>query len=151
MRRRLAGALAVVATVALAAPAAQASVAQHTDRWLAVLEHPGDARSPALVERLLARAGVQRAGPGAPGLGVVTVSGPVEAVERLRRDPAVAGALSDLREPAIAIVAPIVERAHADGELRADFDAFDLLLTLRMVASALTDRHVDVVLRGLQP
>ena len=72
-------------------------------------------------------------------------------VDALRRDPAVAGALSDLREPAIAIVAPIVERAHAAGELRADFDAFDLLLTLRMVASALTDRHVDVVLRGLRP
>jgi hypothetical protein len=64
---------------------------------------------------------------------------------------ACAGALSNLREPAMAIVAPIVERAHADGELRADFDAFDLLLTLRMVASALTDRHVDVVLRGLRP
>jgi AcrR family transcriptional regulator len=72
-------------------------------------------------------------------------------VDALRRDPAVAGALSRLREPALEIVAPIVERAHADGELREDFDAFDLLLTLRMVASALTDRHVDVVLRGLRP
>jgi AcrR family transcriptional regulator len=72
-------------------------------------------------------------------------------VDALRRDPAVAGALSALREPAIAIVEPIVERAHADGSLRADFDAFDLLLTLRMVASALAERHVDVVLRGLRP
>jgi AcrR family transcriptional regulator len=68
-------------------------------------------------------------------------------VDALRRDPAVAGALSRLREPAIAIVEPIVARAHADGELR----AFDVLLTLRMVASALTERHVDVVLRGLRP
>jgi AcrR family transcriptional regulator len=72
-------------------------------------------------------------------------------VDALRRDPAVAGALSRLREPAIAIVEPIVARAHADGELREDFDAFDLLLTLRMVASALSERHVDVVLRGLRP
>jgi AcrR family transcriptional regulator len=72
-------------------------------------------------------------------------------VDALRRDPTVAGALSRLREPALAIVEPVVDRAHASGELRADFDAFDLLLTLRMVASALTDRHVDVVLRGLRP
>jgi subtilisin family serine protease len=72
-------------------PGAQASVAPHTDRWLAVLEHARDSRSPALVERLLARTGVQRAGPGAPSLGVLTLRGPREAVERLRRDPAVAG------------------------------------------------------------
>lgn len=72
-------------------------------------------------------------------------------VDALRRDPAVAGALSRLREPAVEIVAPIVERAHAAGLLRPDFDAFDLLLALRMVAAALTDRHVDVVLRGLRP
>ena len=91
MRRRLAGALAAVAAAALAVPGAQASVAPHTDRWLAVLEHARDARSPALVERLLARTGVQRAGPGAPSLGVLTLRGPREAVERLRRDPAVAG------------------------------------------------------------
>jgi serine protease len=91
MRRRLAGALAVVAAAALAAPAAHASLAPHTDRWLAVLEHPRQAGSPALVERLLARSGVERAGPGAPGLGVITVRGPLAAVERLRRDPAVAG------------------------------------------------------------
>jgi len=41
-------------------------------------------------------------------------------VDALRRDPTVAGALSNLRELAIAIVTPIVERAHADGELRED-------------------------------
>jgi AcrR family transcriptional regulator len=72
-------------------------------------------------------------------------------VDALRRDPEVAGALSRLREPAIAIVAPVAERAHASGELRPDFDEVDLLLALRMVAAALTDRHVDVVLRGLAP
>jgi serine protease len=111
MRRRLAGALAAVAVAALAAPAAQASVVRPTDRWLAVLEHPGDARAPALVERLLASAGVRRAGPGAPGLGVVTLRGPLDAVERLRRDPAVAGVsrewVRELRrmpnDPALAI------------------------------------------------
>ena len=54
---------------------------------------------------------------------------------RCARDPAIAAALSRLREPAIAIVEPIVERAHADGELRADFDAEDVLITLRMVGA----------------
>jgi hypothetical protein len=72
-------------------------------------------------------------------------------VDALRRDPTVAGALSRLRDPAVEIVEPVVERAHASGSLRADFDAFDVLLALRMVAAALTDRHVDVVLRGLRP
>jgi serine protease len=111
MRRRLAGALAAVVVAALAVPAAQGSTVRHTDRWLAVLEQPPDARSPALVERLLARTGVQVAGPGAPGLGVVTVRGPLDAVERLRRDPAVAGVsrewVRELRrmpnDPALAI------------------------------------------------
>jgi serine protease len=104
-----------MAVAVLSAPAAHASVAPHTDRWLAVLEHPRDARSPALVERLLARTGLQRAGPGAPGLGVVTLRGPRKAVERLRRDPAVAGVsrewVRELRrlpnDPAL---------AHAEGE-----------------------------------
>ncbi|MBE2315911.1 helix-turn-helix transcriptional regulator [Solirubrobacter sp. CPCC 204708] len=72
-------------------------------------------------------------------------------VDALRRDPAVAGTLSRLREPAIAIVEPIVERAQARGQLRPDFDALDLLIALRMVAAAMTDRHVDVILRGLRP
>jgi serine protease len=91
MRRRLAGALAVVAAVTVAAPAAQAAEARHTDRWLAVLTHARDARSPALVDGLLARAGARLAGPGAPSLGVITLRGPLAAIQRLRRDPAVAG------------------------------------------------------------
>ena len=101
MRRRLAGALAAVVAIACAAPAAEAAPARHTDRWLAVLERPADARSPGLVADLLGRFGLARAGPGAPGLGVVTLRGPAAAVERLRRDPAVAGVsrewLRDLR------------------------------------------------------
>jgi serine protease len=90
MRRRLAGAIATVAVAALAAPAAQADGPRHTDRWLAVLERPAQARSPVLVERLLDRTGARRAGPGAPSLGVLTLRGPRPAIGRLRRDPAVA-------------------------------------------------------------
>jgi serine protease len=115
MRRCLAGALAALAAAVLSVPAAHASIAPHTDRWLAVLDDARDARSPALVERVMARAGVQRAGPGAPGLGVVTLRGPSAAIERLRRDPAVAGVsrewVRELRrvpnDPAF---------AHAEGE-----------------------------------
>jgi serine protease len=89
MRRRLAGALATVAVAALAAPAAQAEGPRHTDRWLAVLERPDQARSPRLVDRLMDRTGVRRAGPGAPSLGVLTLRGSARAIGRLRRDPAV--------------------------------------------------------------
>jgi serine protease len=89
MRRRLAGALATVAVAAIAVPAAQASAGRHTDRLLVVLERPGHARSPEAVDRLLDRTGTRRAGPGAPGLGVLTLRGPRRAIARLRRDPAV--------------------------------------------------------------
>ena len=90
MRRRLAGTLAIVAVAALAAPAAQASAAErHTDRWLVVLERPGNARSPGAVNRLLDRTGTRRAGPGAPSLGVLTLRGGRQAIAQLRRDPAV--------------------------------------------------------------
>jgi serine protease len=89
MRRRLAGALATVAVAALGAPAAQASAERHTDRWLVVLERPGHARSPGVVDRLLDRTGTRRAGRGAPSLGVLTLRGPRQAIARLRRDPAV--------------------------------------------------------------
>jgi serine protease len=89
MRRRLAGALATVAVAALAAPVAQASAGRHTDRLLVVLERPGQARAPEAVDRLLDRTGTRRAGPGAPGLGVLTLRGSRGAIARLRRDPAV--------------------------------------------------------------
>jgi AcrR family transcriptional regulator len=77
-------------------------------------------------------------------------------VDALARDPATAPALSRLREPAVAIVTPIVERAHADGDLRADFGAEDLLVALRMIGSTAlpgidTERYIGVVLRGLRP
>jgi AcrR family transcriptional regulator len=77
-------------------------------------------------------------------------------VDALARDPAMVPALSRLREPAVAIVAPVVERAHADGDLRPDFGAEDVLIALRMIGSTArpgidTGRYVDVVLRGLRP
>jgi AcrR family transcriptional regulator len=61
-----------------------------------------------------------------------------------------------LRGPAIEIVMPLVERAHRHGELRADFNAIDVLVALRMVAIVAVEnldagRYVDVVLRGLRP
>jgi hypothetical protein len=63
-----------------------------------------------------------------------------------------------LREPAIAIVEPLVARAHRDGTLRPEFGAIDLLIALRMLAVVAyapeppgIDRFVDLVLRGLRP
>ena len=61
-----------------------------------------------------------------------------------------------LRRPAIELVTPVAERAHRDGDLRADFGAQDLLIALRMVAvladaPEIAHRHVDVVVRGLRP
>lgn len=60
---------------------------------------------------------------------------------------------------AFGIAQPVVERAHRDGTLREDFDAIDLLITLRMLGAAAgvdeagkdADRYVDVVLQGLRP
>ena len=62
---------------------------------------------------------------------------------------------------------PLVERAHRDGELRADFDAVDVLIALRMLAAVPAapdvpaapevavrggaDRYADIVLRDLRP
>ena len=64
-----------------------------------------------------------------------------------------------LRTIASEIAQPVVERAHRDGVLRDDFDAIDLLITLRMLGAATgvqeadkdIDRYVDVVLQGLRP
>lgn len=81
-------------------------------------------------------------------------------VDALGRDPTTAPALSRLRDPAVAIVVPVVERAHASGELRPDFGAEDILVALRMIGSvanrpgidaAIAERHIGVVLRGLRP
>ena len=76
-------------------------------------------------------------------------------VDALGHHPAGLDVRARLRDPAIEIVSPIVERAHRDGELRADFDALDLLITFRMLsvlaeAPDRADRYIDVVLRGLR-
>jgi AcrR family transcriptional regulator len=79
-------------------------------------------------------------------------------VDALGFHPSGAEVRKQLREPAIEIVDPLVERAHRDGELRPDFDAVDLLVALRMLAVVTSElppeaaeRYVDVVLRGLRP
>jgi AcrR family transcriptional regulator len=64
-----------------------------------------------------------------------------------------------LRAIANGIAQPVVERAHRDGTLREDFDAIDLLITLRMLGAVAgaqeadkdIDRYIDVVLKGLRP
>jgi hypothetical protein len=81
-------------------------------------------------------------------------------IDALFRQPSGSDVREQLREPSMEIVAPVVERAHRDGELRKNFDAKDLLIALRMVAglagapsitTADAHRHVEVLLRGLQP
>ena len=64
-----------------------------------------------------------------------------------------------LRSLAGGIAEPVVERAHREGTLRDDFDAIDLMITLRMLGAVAgareadkdVDRYVEVVLRGLRP
>ena len=64
-----------------------------------------------------------------------------------------------LRAIAMGIAEPVVERAHRDGTLREDFDAIDLLITLRMLGAVAgareadkdIARYIDVVLQGLRP
>jgi AcrR family transcriptional regulator len=81
-------------------------------------------------------------------------------IEALAAAPTGGDVRRRLREPALAIVAPLAELAHRDGELRPDLDATDLLVALRMVsivahagapAGREADRYVDVVVRGLRP
>jgi len=81
-------------------------------------------------------------------------------IDALGRHDSGANVRKRLREPAVAVVAPLVERAHRDRELRGDFDAVDLLIALQMVAVVAgapevgpqdAERYVDVILRGLRP
>ena len=80
-------------------------------------------------------------------------------VDALGQHPLDAEVRGRLRESAVAIVGPLVERAHEDGDLRDDVDALDLLVALRMLAVVAGapelapergERYVDVVLRGLR-
>jgi AcrR family transcriptional regulator len=81
-------------------------------------------------------------------------------IDALSREPSGPNVREALRGPALEIVTPVVERAHRSGELRADFEARDLLIALGMLAALAgaatvtpeeARRHVDVVLRGLRP
>jgi len=80
--------------------------------------------------------------------------------DALEHYPSASELRAQLREPAIEIVTPLVERAHRDGELRPEFEALDLLVVLRMLAGVAAApqlspdrvrRYVDLVLRGLRP
>jgi AcrR family transcriptional regulator len=81
-------------------------------------------------------------------------------VDALGDHPAAVEVRRQLRRPAIDLVTPLVERAHATGSLRPDFDAIDLLICLRMLAIVANapepgpdgmGRYVNLVLRGLRP
>ena len=80
--------LCVVLVAALAGPGT-ADAARLTGRQLVVFDKPSTARSSSVLTAVLARAGVVKAGPGVPRLGIATVRGSGEALRRLRRDPAV--------------------------------------------------------------
>lgn len=80
-------------------------------------------------------------------------------VEALTSQPSGIDVRSRLRGPAFEIVTPIVEAAHASGELRADYDAQDVLIVLRMLSMGVVSaegagremrRYVDFALRGLR-
>lgn len=81
-------------------------------------------------------------------------------VEALSRQSPADNVRDRLRAPAHDLVQPIVDRAHASGELRADFDASDLLIAMHMI-SVVADsaeraqkdigRYVEFALRGLRP
>ena len=82
-------------------------------------------------------------------------------IEALSHRPVASEVREQLRGPAVDIVTPLVERAHRDGQLGADFDAVDALIALRMLA-AVPDapeiaarggagRYAESVLGGLRP
>jgi AcrR family transcriptional regulator len=80
-------------------------------------------------------------------------------VDALGHHPSGREVRTQLREPAIELVSPLVERAHHNGELRADLDALDLLVALRMLSVVANEpelppqsvsRYIDLVLRGLR-
>ena len=86
--------------------------------------------------------------------------GLIEAITRAAGSGGVQEIRARLKDPALAIVEPLAQRAHRDGELRDDFDAADLLIALRMASGAAVaavaepatlERYVDVVVRGLRP
>ncbi|MDQ4049002.1 MAG: S8 family serine peptidase [Actinomycetota bacterium] len=87
-RGRACAALVAALAVSLVGAGA-AEAARLTGRQLVVFEKPSTARSSSLLDAVLARTGVAKAGPGVPRLGIATVRGPAAALARLRRDPSV--------------------------------------------------------------
>jgi subtilisin family serine protease len=79
----LAVAVALALSLVVASPA---DAARLSGRHLVAFEEPGSIRSSSLLEKVLARAGVVKAGRGVPSLGIATVRGPAAALSRLRRD-----------------------------------------------------------------
>jgi AcrR family transcriptional regulator len=80
--------------------------------------------------------------------------GLVEALAQHPPDPAIR---QRMREQTLALLEPLVVRGHATGELRDDFDAEDLLVSLRMLGAAAragverdVDRYLQLMLRGLR-
>lgn len=58
-----------------------------------------------------------------------------------------------LAERMLGALGPLARAAHHSGELRADLDAEDLLVVVRMLGAAGRDprRYLDIALRGLAP
>ncbi len=69
--------------------AGTADAARLTGRQLVVFDKPSTARSSSVLTAVLSRAGVVKAGPGVPRLGIATVRGGTGELAALRRDPAV--------------------------------------------------------------
>jgi AcrR family transcriptional regulator len=88
------------------------------------------------------------------------------ALEHQRRDRGFLEALAErhlppevrerLRRRALGIVGPVADAGHRSGTLRADADAADLLVAIKMLGAVCgeqrpPDRYLDVLLRGLAP
>jgi len=81
-------------------------------------------------------------------------------IQALGRHPGAPDVGEQLRDPAIEIVTPVVERAHEENELVAHLDALDVLVALRMLAVVPdapeiearggAGRYVEIILRGLR-
>jgi AcrR family transcriptional regulator len=79
-------------------------------------------------------------------------------VEALLHHPPDVAVRRRVREQTVALLAPIVVRAHEAGELDPGSDAEDQLVVLRMLGAASSpdlerdpDRYLRIVLRGLRP
>jgi len=82
-------------------------------------------------------------------------------IDAIAWEPESAEVRARLRDPAVAIVAPLVEAAHRRGELRGDLDATDVLVALRMLAALpepatssdpryRPERYVDLLLAAMR-